>query len=73
MKKYILKLEGLDCVNCANMLENEISKIELVRDVNINFMSGKLMFNCEIDNYEDVIKQIKKIIKDNEPDVIVEE
>lgn len=73
MKNYKFKIEGLDCTNCASILENEISKIEKISNVSISFMSQRLSFSCEEDNYEEVVKLIKKIIKSEEPDVIIEE
>ena len=73
MKNYKLKIEGLDCANCANTLESEISKIELINNVSISFMSQRLSFNCEESNYNEAIKLIKKVIKREEPDVTIEE
>lgn len=73
MKNYKFKIEGLDCANCANTLESEISMIEKISNVSISFMSERLSFSCEEDNYEEVVKLIKKIIKSEEPDVIIEE
>lgn len=73
MKNYKFKIEGLDCANCANTLENEISKIEKISNVSISFMSERLSFSCEEDNYVEVVKLIKKIIKTEEPDVTIEE
>lgn len=73
MKNYKLKIEGLDCANCANTLESEISKIEFINNVSISIMSQRLSFNCEEDNYDEAVKLIKKIIKKEEPDVTIEE
>lgn len=73
MKKYKFKIEGLDCANCASELEEEISKINNITNVSISFMTEKLSFDCEEENIDEVIKQIKKIIKDEEPDVTIEE
>ena len=72
MKNYKFKIEGLDCTNCASTLESEISKIEKINNASISFMSQRLLFSCEEDNYEEVVKLIKKIIKAEEPDVTVE-
>lgn len=73
MKKYKFKIEGLDCANCASELEEKISKINNITNVSISFMTEKLSFDCEEENIDEVIKQIKKIIKDEEPDVTIEE
>ncbi len=73
MKNYKFKIEGLDCVNCANILESEISKIEKISNVSISFMSERLSFSCDEGNYDEIVKLIKKIIKKEEPDVTIEE
>lgn len=36
--KKVLKLEGLDCANCAAELENRISKVDGVENVSVSFM-----------------------------------
>ena len=73
MKKYKFKIEGLDCANCASTLESEISKIEHINNVNISFMSQRLSFDCEENNYDEVVKLIKKVIKKEEPNVTIGE
>lgn len=73
MKNYKFRIDGLDCVNCASTLESEISRISLINNVSISFMSQRLSFNCEEDNYDEAVKLIKKIIKKEEPDVTIEE
>lgn len=73
MKNYKFKIEGLDCVNCASILESEISKIEHINNVSISFMSQRLSFDCEEKNYDEVVKLIKKVIKKEEPNVTIGE
>ena len=71
--KKVLKLEGLDCANCAAELENRISKVEGVENVSVSFMTQRLNFECSEEIVEEKLKEIKKIIKKEEPDVEVEE
>lgn len=71
--KKVLKLEGLDCANCAAELENRISKVEGVENVSVSFMTQRLTFECSEETIEEKLKEIKKIIKKEEPDVEVEE
>lgn len=71
--KKVLKLEGLDCANCAAELENRISKVEGVENVSVSFMTQRLTFECNEEIVEEKLKEIKKIIKKEEPDVEVEE
>lgn len=71
--KKVLKLEGLDCANCAAELENRISKVDGVENVSVSFMMQRLTFECNEEMLEEKLKEIKKIIKKEEPDVEVEE
>ena len=71
--KKVLKLEGLDCANCAAELENRISKVDGVENVSVSFMMQRLTFECNEEIVKEKLKQIKKIIKKEEPDVDIEE
>lgn len=73
MNNYKFKIEGLDCAACASNLEEELSKINIISNVSISFMTEKLSFDCDESNIEDAIKQIKKVIKELEDDVTLEE
>lgn len=71
--KKVLKLEGLDCANCAAELENRISKVDGVENVSVSFMMQRLTFECNEEIVKEKLKEIEKIIKKEEPDVEVEE
>lgn len=73
MKDYKFKIEGLDCANCANLLEESLRKIDLIENVSISFMTERLSFSCSEDKLNDALKQIKKVIRREEPDVSIEE
>lgn len=73
MKTYKFKIEGLDCANCANELEEILGKIDKIENVSISFMTEKLSFECMEDDIEDALKSVKKVIKKEEPDVTIEE
>ena len=73
MKKYKFKIKGLDCANCANELEGELQKIDIIDKVSISFMMERLVFECLIENKEEAIDRIKKVLKKEEPDVVIEE
>ena len=73
MKKYKFKIEGLDCANCANELESALQKIEQIENVSISFIMQKLSFECQEENKETALEEIKKVIKKEEPDVTIEE
>lgn len=71
--KKVLKLEGLDCANCAAELENRISKVDGVENVSVSFIMQRLTFECNEEIVKEKLKEIKKIIKKEEPDVDIEE
>ena len=45
-EKFSFKIEGLDCANCALELEEEISKIDGVKEVNVDFVNQKVKVTC---------------------------
>ena len=65
--KKVYKIE-VDCANCASKVEKAISKIEGVKEVNINFMTQKMLFEAEDDKYDEILKQAIKCGKKVEPD-----
>ncbi len=71
--KKVLKLEGLDCANCAAELENRISKVDGVENVSVSFIMQRLTFECNEEIVKEKLKEIKKMIKKEEPDVDIEE
>ena len=71
--KARFKIEGLDCANCAAELENEIKNIDGIENININFLTQKMEFEYDDMKKDVIIKEVKKIIKKEEPDVTVEE
>lgn len=73
LKKYNFKIEGLDCANCANELERALQKIDIIDNVVVNFMTEKLIFECEEEDRCSAIEQIKKVIKKEEDNVIIKE
>ena len=61
-----IKIEGLDCPNCAKTLENHINKLDSVKVAKINFLKSYIEF--ESDNYELAIADIIDITNKIEPD-----
>ena len=71
-KEFIL--EGLGCANCAAKMEDKIKQLDGVSNISINFMSKTL--TMEIDNsynINEIIDNVKNIIKSIESHVIVKE
>ena len=62
--KYIL--EGLDCANCAAKIENEVAKIEGVKEVSVSFMTTKMTLEVED---ESILPDVEKLVKKIESEV----
>lgn len=65
--KKIFKIE-VDCANCAAKVEKAIAKIEGVKEVNINFMTQKMLFEADDEKFDDLLKLAIKSAKKVEPD-----
>ena len=71
--KKELVLEDLNCANCSAKIEHEANKIDGVK-ASVNFMIKTLTLEIDDDvQYEEVLEQIKIIVKKHEPHVKVEE
>ena len=66
--KRVIKMENLDCANCAAKMEDAIRKIDGVKDVNINFMMQKMTLETDDQAWDNVVAQAKKACKKVEPD-----
>jgi Cd2+/Zn2+-exporting ATPase len=67
-----LILSGLDCVNCAGKIENEVRKLPGIAAASLNFANKKLVFTLEsATDAELMIQKIRSIVKDIEPEVEV--
>lgn len=71
MEKLKFKIEGLDCANCANELEESISKFDDIASVSISFMTERMVIETETTDKDKLIEDIKKVIKKSEPDVSI--
>lgn len=69
--KKIIKLEDLDCANCAAKLERAIAEIEGVQRVSVSFMAQKMILEADEEKMEGILKQIVKIAKKAVPDCTV--
>ncbi|MBU5331926.1 MAG: heavy-metal-associated domain-containing protein [Anaerocolumna aminovalerica] len=67
--KKTFRLEGLGCANCAAKMEREINKLDGVQSATVNFMTTKMILECEDDKLETIVPAAEKIIKKIEPSV----
>ena len=70
MKKSI-KLEDLDCANCAAKLENAVAAIDGVQRVTVSFMAQKMILEAPDDRFDDILKQVVKAAKKVTPEATV--
>lgn len=61
-----VRIEGLDCPNCARSLEGEINKLADVKNAKIDFLKSTLVF--ESNEPEIALKNIVSLTKKLEPD-----
>ena len=71
--KVKFKIKNLDCANCANELENAISKIDGIENAVINFMTERMELEFDETRKEEIMKKLEKVLKREEPDVSIEE
>ncbi len=69
MENRIFVLEGLDCANCAQKIEDRVNKINGVKKATLNFINKKLIVEFSVEQNEELIDQIKSTITSIEPDV----
>ena len=70
MKKSI-KLEDLDCANCALKMQEAIQKIPGVISCSVNFMTQKMILEADDAEFDKILKQAVKAIAKVEPDCTV--
>ena len=71
--KVKFKIKGIDCANLAAELERAIQKIDGVTEASLSFMTEKLVMEIEDDRKDEVLKNLKKVVKKEEPDCTIEE
>ena len=68
MEKLVLELAGLDCPNCAEKINQRVSRLAEVSESNLDFINKKLVVTATSRN---ILSEIKSIVKDLEPNVEV--
>ena len=70
MKKKI-KLQDLDCANCAAKMEDAIKKIDGVQDATVSFMTQKMTIEADDARFDDIMKEVVSVCKKVEPDCVI--
>lgn len=69
--KKTFKLLDLDCAHCAAKIEGAVNKISGVTNVEVNFLSQKMVLEAADDRFQEIAEEAVKLIKKIEPDVTV--
>ncbi|WP_099353099.1 heavy metal translocating P-type ATPase [Fredinandcohnia onubensis] len=56
----IFNVEGMDCGSCAKSIENHLNTIPAVKNVSVNFSTGKMKIEHD-NNVADIISEVSKI------------
>lgn len=67
--KKIFEIEDLCCANCGAKIEKAISKLDGVKDVNVSFLTQRIILDVEDEKFSEVVKEMVKIAKKIEPDM----
>ena len=67
--KRELILEGLDCANCAQIIENGVKQIDGISDCSVNFVTKSLLMETEDKQVDAVVAEAKKKVKTLEPNI----
>ena len=67
MKKSF-KLDEIDCANCARELQYELTRLEGVKSVSVNFMTQKLTLEAEDNEFDEVLDRVVEFTAEAEPD-----
>lgn len=71
--KFVYRLEGLDCANCAAKIEAAVSKIDGVEKASVSFLAQKLTIECDGSRKPQVYAKAKDICRKVEPDCVLVE
>ena len=69
--KKVIRLEDLDCANCAAKMERGIAKIKGVNSVTVDFVTRKIVLDCDDNVMDEVVAEMKKVCHKIEPDCIL--
>ena len=65
---YRFEITGIDCADCAAMLEEKIKGIEDIREVSLSFMRNSLSYECDHDLGKKIEEEMRAIVQREEPD-----
>ena len=69
--KKILKVQGLDCANCAAKIERAIKKLPDVTEVRVNFMSMRMTLEAPDNLFDSLLEEAKRLADKIEPGIVI--
>lgn len=69
--KKVIRLEDLDCANCAAEMENNVKKINGISSASVSFMNQKMILEIEEERTDEILKEVKKVCAKVEPDCVL--
>lgn len=69
--KKVIRIEHLDCANCAAKLERALSQIPGVEEVSVSFLTQKIILKGADEGFDQVVEQVITTIQRTEPDVSI--
>ena len=64
----IIRMENLDCANCAAKMERKIAALEGVNSVTISFMAQKMILDMQDDKADTVLAAAVRAVKSVDSD-----
>ena len=61
--KFTYNLNGPDCPNCAAKMERKIKALNGVESVSVNFLTQKLILECDETSIGDILPKAAEIMK----------
>ena len=61
----------VDCANCAQKLQDALSKLDGVDEVSVNFMTQKLTLVAADEKFDEVFNAVVQKAKQIEPDTVI--
>ena len=55
-----LKMEELDCANCARKMEDAIRKLDGVEEVHVNFLTQKMILTADDARFDEIARSAAK-------------
>ena len=65
------RFKNLDCADCAAKLERNLSSIDGINSIRVDFLFQKILLDYDETKKDQVFADMKKNIADFEPDMVV--